>query len=170
MSVRKICAVCLPVLVYGLFLAELILVIRHPVRCPYERTVSEYSAEFTQAQKEEYVCGLDRHEVNEGDLFRTAEVSGWLVQKENGRWKPVAADILLESADKSYKVHSYSVKRSDVYYMDQSDSDSKDLYVGHLSRFPAAVLEAGEYKIGFLIEENREPAVYWTEETIVIPQ
>lgn len=166
---KKIYAACLPVLAYGMFIAELILIIGHPVRCPYEKNISEYEEETVRMPEGEYVCGFDRHEVNEEDPFLTAEVSGWLARQENGRWKPVTAQLLLAGADKSYKVRSYGVKRADVYYTEQSDPDSRDLYIGHLSRFPASVLETGEYRLGFLLEESGEPAVYWTEDTITVP-
>lgn len=169
MNMKRVGKICLPVLAYGMFVAELLMIVKHPVRCPYEKNVSEYEIKTEQVQEEKYVCGIDRYEVNPKDPFQIAEISGWLARWDTNGWKPVSADILLQGIDRAYKVRSYCVKRADIYYTDQSDLNDRDLYIGHLSRFPVAALKSGEYRIGFLLEGSRKSAVYWTEEMIVIP-
>lgn len=160
--------ILIPFAAYILFFILLGSIFFHPVRCSFEKEITAYEGSGNLATEEDYCFGIDTAEIDNDDYFKLAQIRGWLVKKNEERYGPVGAELLIKSNSDAYKVKLYSEKRLDVYYTDQSDGDSKNVYVGFIAKFPTDHLPKGEYQIGFLVKENSHDSILWTEKFFTI--
>lgn len=168
MKMRYIKRFLLPVLIYVLFFIEIISIYASTNVCTFEHTIKELKVVPEYLAVGEYLYEIEESLIDEEDLYRLVNISGYLMKRETEKYLPVAADLLLVSDDKAYRLDLYTNKRTDIYYLDQSNPDSKDLYVGWFGKFPAESVENDIYKIGFVISENNSEAVLWTDNMINI--
>lgn len=160
--------IVIPLSVYLLFFLAMGYLYFHPIRCAYERNITEISENSYATCSGEYIYEVESSTVDYKDPFYLAQVQGWLIQPKGNFYGPVNAEIVLSSETAAYSVRAYAVKRADVYYLDQSNPKSKDLRVGFLARFPTEQFPAGVYKIGFLVNEQGTASVLWTESELSI--
>lgn len=165
---RKILRFIVPSIVYLLFFTMLSKIYFHQDKCSYEQNIMEIAINTHTIEFGKYIYDVEDPTIDFDDPFHLAQVRGWLIQPKGEFYGPADADLILASETSAYKVQMYSEKRLDVYYMDQSDPNSKDLFVGFFARFPTKQLPAGEYKVGFLIKENGEESVLWSESLLCV--
>ncbi len=159
----------LPAAVYLLFVAFLLVLFLHPQRCSFEKNLEKATVEgIGQADNNQYIFSIEENAINQDDPFLMAEIRGWLVQKGEEYGKPIPMEILLSGKSGTFSVRLYREKRLDVPYLDQRDTESKDLYVGFLAKFPGLEVPKGNYKIGFLLEEDTGKSVLWTKEVLSV--
>ena len=155
------------IVVYLLFIIEIIFIYNNLGVCSFEHDVKLLDNATLTSTAGEYIYEVENNFVNEADVYKLVTISGYLVGKENDDYFPVNAKLLLLSDDKKYEIYLHQVQRSDIVYVDQSNRNSKDLFAGWLCKFPANSVEAGEYKIGFIIHENGN-SLLMTDRTITI--
>ena len=154
--------IILPTFTYAGFIVLLGVFYFHPVKCPFEKDISTASIENYSAVQEKYIYSIESAVVDEADVFGIAQVSGWIVKDNGNIYTPIEVEIVLISDDIAYRVSTYSVKRSDIFYLDSSESG------GYLARFPSRQMVSGEYTIGFLINENKSTTVLRTDEKLIV--
>lgn len=168
MKQRYIKRFLLPVLIYILFFMEIISIYASTNVCTFERTIKELKVIPEYLASGDYLYEIENSFIDEEDLYRLVNISGYLMKKEDDKNLPVAADLLLMSDDKTYKLDLYTNKRTDIYYLNQSDIDDKNLYVGWFGKFPAESVENGTYRIGLIFSEQGRDCVLWTDKMINI--
>ncbi len=158
----------LTIIAYGFFIVEILTIYAHINVCAFEHNVNELKNISLNYALGEYLYEIENSIIDEEDLYRLVNISGWLIKKDNDKYMPVNADLLLLSESNLYKVKIYSEKRTDLHCLNQSNPNSKDLYVGWFGKFPATTLETGKYKIGFILYDGVEQTILMTNKIIEI--
>jgi len=158
----------IPICIYIFFLLGICYVYHHPIKCPFSRDIGLLNDKELPLAQNEYIYNIDQCHVDEEDIFHLITISGWLLREEDGKYVKADADLVLQSKYETYRINIYDIKRTDVYYVDQSDPNTEDAYCGFLAHFPADEIAAGKYKIGFLVNENRTTSVFWTDSEVDI--
>lgn len=156
------------VFIYILFFVELFAIYKNSDVCSFEHSITKLHGYNFDTVTGEYEFEIEQKDVYEEDIYRLVNISGWLIKKDRENYIHTDADLLLISDTGAYKLKIYFNKRTDLVYLDQSDINSKNLYVGWFGRFPIKSIENGMYKIGFIIKENGKRKILMTDEYIYI--
>lgn len=155
-------------IIYVLFFIELLSMYENLNRCSFEQDIIEMPNYAYNQTNNEYIFEIETNCICEDDLYRLINISGWLIKKDNNLFSPVEADLLLVSDNNIYKLNLHYTKRTDLYYLNQANNNDKNLYVGWFGKCPADNIENGIYKLGFLLQEDNNQSILWTEKTIEI--
>ena len=161
----KIFNIMVPFFAYILFFLFLSNVYFHSVCCPFEKNISEVSVKNMDMATEEYIYSIENSIVDENDLFRIAQISGWIVKRNEASYMPLSAELILASNDMAYRIILQRKERKDIWNLKRSD---KKYMAGYCATFPSVRLDNGDYTIGFIVNENNREAVLWTDEKISI--
>ena len=144
--------------------------------CSYSRYVHEIGKnDYVSIENMDiYRYGIDcadyvRDEVgNIYDYYGLIQISGWEVVRQGESWHTSMDGILLESDNSAYRIDTEMRKKTDIPYLDQSDPESKELDVAFFTYVPQDSLSTGTYRIGILVQEDRQDKVLWTESTLEV--
>ncbi len=163
--------------VMGIFLFQLFQIKPdiHP-GCAYSRYVHKINVDSYPSVEDisKYRYGIDYADYikdetgNIGDYYGLISISGWEVAERDKTWATNLEGILMESDEYAYCVDIEMRKKTDIPYLDQSDPKDRSLDVAFFTYAPPYMLSPGAYRIGFLVRDEKQQKVLWTENRIEV--
>lgn len=156
----------IPVISYLLFSLELIWIYSGLSICPFEHEVDEIRIELVSEPAGQYEYQIENLGIDEEDIFRLVNISGWLIKLKEDGAEPIRANVILNSENKCYELETHSNRRPDLYQLGQINPEEGDLNAGFWGKYPAKCFDKGRYRLGFILKENGKQVVLWSDSVL----